>query len=93
MELEGRPEIEYPCPWSYKVIGRDEDDVRRAVKVTLEVCLDRGSGDRAWELSRSRTSDKGSYVSLNLSLTVNSEEERDALYAGLKDCPEIVMVI
>lgn len=93
MELNGKPEIEYPCPWTYKVIGADENDLRRAVKVMLDVCLDRASGDRAWELSRSRTSSGGKYISLNLTLTVESEEERNALYDGLKDCPEIVMVI
>jgi putative lipoic acid-binding regulatory protein len=93
MDMNRRPEIAYPCPWTYKVIGRVEADVRRAVKVMLSVCLDRDSGDRAWELARSRTSGQGTYVSLNLSLTVNSEQERDALHAGLRDCPEIMMVI
>ena len=93
MDLNERPEITYPCPWTYKVIGTDENALRRAVKIMLTVCLDQDSGERAWELSRSRTSGQGKYVSLNLTLTVNSEQERDALYAGLKDCPEIVMVI
>lgn len=93
MDPHGKPEITYPCPWTYKVIGKDEDDLRRAVKVMLTVCLDRDSGDRAWELSRSRTSGGGKYVSLTLTLTVVGKEERNALYAGLKDCPEIVMVI
>ncbi len=88
-----RPEISYPAPWSFKVIGTDEDDVRRAVKITLAVCLDQGSGDRAYELGLSRTSGRGSYVSLNLSLVVMSEAERDALFTGLADCPEIRMVI
>ncbi|MCP4571630.1 MAG: DUF493 domain-containing protein [bacterium] len=93
MDANLKPEITYPCPWTYKVIGGNEDDVRRAVKVMLTVCLDQESGDRTWELSRSRTSGQGKYVSLNLALTVRSEEERNALYAGLKECPEIVMVI
>ncbi len=88
-----RPEITYPAPWSFKVIGTDEDDVRRAVKITLAVCLDRNSGERAYELGVSRTSAKGNYVSLELSLTVVSEAERDALFTGLADCPEIRMVI
>lgn len=93
MEENRRPELEYPCAWTYKVIGKVEDDVRRAVKVMLSVCLDSDSGDREFTLSRSRASGKGTYVSLNLTLTVNSERERDALFTGLKDCPEIVMVI
>ena len=88
-----RPEISYPAPWSFKVIGTDEEDVRRAVKITLAVCLDRNSGEREYELGLSRTSAKGSYVSLDLALTVLSEAERDAIFTGLADCPEIRMVI
>ena len=88
-----RPEITYPTPWSFKVIGSDEQDLRRAVKITLAVCLDQDSGDRAYELGLSRTSTQGSYVSLGLTLTVLSEAERDAVFTGLADCPEIRMVI
>jgi putative lipoic acid-binding regulatory protein len=88
-----RPVITYPAPWSFKVIGTDEEDVRRAVKITLAVCLDPASGDRPYELGLSRTSGKGNYVSLNLTLTVLSEAERDAVFTGLADCPEIRMVI
>ena len=89
----GRPDITYPCPWTYKVVGTDEDDLCRAVKVMLEVCLDPGSGERAYELGVSRTSRRGRYVSLQLTLEVASEQERNALYAGLKDCPEVRMVL
>ncbi|RKZ17391.1 DUF493 domain-containing protein [bacterium] len=88
-----KPEISYPCPWTFKVVGTNEDDLRRAVKVMLEVCLDPGSGERDFELGLSRTSSGGKYLSLNLTLEVTSEEERDALYAGLKDCPEVLMVL
>lgn len=93
MTTPDKPTISYPCPWTYKVVGADEDDVRRAVKVMLEVCLDRGGGERAFELGVSRTSSSGKYVSLNLTLEVANEDERDALYAGLKDCPEVLMVL
>jgi len=88
-----RPEIVYPCPWSFKLIGTDEQDIRRAVTVTLAVCLDRNTGDREYELGVSRASRHGTYVSLNLTLEVLSESERDAVFAGLADCPEIRMVI
>ena len=93
LEGQQRPEITYPCPWSFKIIGTDEDDVRRAVKITLAVCLDRNSGEREFELGLSRRSGEGNYVSLNLTLEVLSESERDAVFSGLADCPEIRMVI
>jgi putative lipoic acid-binding regulatory protein len=88
-----RPDITYPTPWSFKVICTDEDAVRSAVREVLETCLDPGTGKRAWELGVSRTSSGGSYISLNLSLTVMSEDERNALFAGLSGRPEIRMVI
>ena len=91
--MDERPDLVYPCPWTYKVVGDDEDDLRRAVKVMLAVCLDRVSGERPYELGLSRTSSGGKYVSLNLTLEVRSEEERDALHAGLKECPEVLMVL
>jgi putative lipoic acid-binding regulatory protein len=93
LDGQQRPEITYPCPWSFKIIGTDEDDVRRAVKITLAVCLDRNSGEREFELGLSRRSGEGNYVSLNLTLEVLSESERDAVFSGLADCPEIRMVI
>jgi putative lipoic acid-binding regulatory protein len=92
MTRPDKPAIDYPCRWTYKVVGTDEEDLRRAVKVMLGVCLDRG-GDRTFELGISRTSSAGTYTSLNLTLEVASEEERNALYAGLKDCPEVRMVL
>jgi len=92
-ESRQRPAIEYPCPWSFKVIGMDEEEVRRAVKIMLTVCLDQDSGDRPYELGLSRNSGGGKYVSLNLTVTVNNQAERNALFAGLADCPEIRMVI
>lgn len=92
-DLPDSAALEYPCPWTYKVVGSDEEELRRAVKVMLNVCLDNDSGDRPYELGLSRTSDGGKYVSLNLTLEVRSERERDALYTGLKDCPEVRMVL
>ena len=29
--LNRRLEIEYPCPWNFKVIGREEDHMRQAI--------------------------------------------------------------
>ena len=92
-DLPDPPAVEYPCAWTYKVVGGDEDDLRRAVKVMLTVCLDKDSGERPYELGLSRTSSGGKYVSLNLTLEVRTEEERNALHAGLKDCPEVLMVL
>ena len=93
-EMEkGKPVVEYPCLWGYKVIGPDEDAMRSAVKLCLEHCLNENSGDREFELGHSRTSKSGKYVSLSLNLNVQDESERDAVFEALTKRPEIVMVI
>ncbi|HPF69043.1 MAG TPA: DUF493 domain-containing protein [Candidatus Krumholzibacteria bacterium] len=88
-----RPDIRYPTPWSFKVIGDDEAAVRRAVETTLAERLECGAAERPWDLSTSRTSRGGRYVSLLLSLTVVSEDERNALFAGLAGHPAVRIVI
>ncbi len=90
---KGKPVVEYPCLWGYKVIGLDEDAMREAVKLCLDSCLNENSGDREFELGMSRTSAKGKYVSLSLNLNVQDESERNAVFEALTNRPEIVMVI
>ena len=88
-----RPEITYPCPWGFKVIGLQEEAVREAIKECLGDCLNRESGDRPYEVGFSRSSGSGKYVSITLNLEVQDEEERNALFRALADHPEIRMVI
>ncbi len=88
-----KPVVEYPCPWSYKIIGPDEEAMRTAVRECLDRHLARDSGDREFELGQSRVSKGGKYVSLSLNLTVQDQAERDALFVALSECPEILMVI
>jgi len=89
-----KPNIKYPCPWGFKVIGPEENRVRAAVQACLDSCLDRSAGEeRAFNLEFSRSSGQGKYVSLTLSLRIQSERERDSLFRALAARPEIVMVI
>lgn len=84
--LEGcKPEIDYPCVWQYKVIGME----RKAVQAALSEQL----GDAPYSLSESRTSRKGKYISLNLELTVHTEEQRLHLYSTLTAHPSIKLVL
>ena len=93
-EMEnGKPVVEYPCQWGYKVIGPDEETMRAAVKLCLDDCLNENSGEREFELGHSRTSISGKYVSLSLNLKVKDEAERDSVFAALTKRPEILMVI
>ena len=88
-----KPVVTYPCLWGYKVIGPDEENMRQAVKLCLDDCLQENTGDREFELGHSRTRKGGTYVSLSLNLPVNDETERDAIFAALSARTEILMVI
>lgn len=73
--LNRRPEIEYPCPWNFKVIGREEDHMRQAIAEIM--------GDYAYRLTFSNQSRHGKYCSLNLDMVVFNESHRLNIYAAL----------
>jgi putative lipoic acid-binding regulatory protein len=78
-------QLEYPCPWVYKIIGSDENEMRRAVAEII--C------DRAYKISHSRDSEKGKYHCLNVELSVESESHRTALYEALKAHQAIKLIL
>ena len=84
-EEERQPEIEYPCRWSYRVIGRDKELVRGAVETVIV--------DKEYLLTYSNRSRTGKYHSWNVELVVESQLERDTLFVMLKEHPEVKMVI
>ncbi len=94
-----KPTIEYPCPWAFKVIGREEAAVCRAIDQCLADCLADGAdgagggAERGARITVGRTSSGGKYVSVNLELRVDSEQERNALFQALANRPEVRIVI
>jgi putative lipoic acid-binding regulatory protein len=80
-----KPKIDYPCRWSYKVIGRDLDELNRAIAEII------GADEHTVTLSRS--SKGGAYHCLNLTVTVESEPVRLDLYQRLCRNPAVLMVM
>ena len=37
--LERQLEIEYPCSWNFKIIGREEEHMRRAIAEIVGVAI------------------------------------------------------
>jgi putative lipoic acid-binding regulatory protein len=68
--------LEYPCPWVYKIIGSDENEMRQALSEII--C------DRAYKISHSRDSKTDKYHCLNVELSVESESHRTTIYEALK---------
>ena len=80
-----RPEIPYPCPWSYVLIGREEDLVRRAVAEIL--------GARRHALAKKNQSQGGKYCSFEVELSVSDEPDRLSLFEAFKRHADITFVI
>jgi len=83
--IEGQPEIEYPCQWEFKVIGTDEAALRRAIEEIV--------GDRPHELTFSHRSRGGKYSSLRLSVHVDDEECRNAIFVALRERDEVATLL
>jgi len=67
--------IEYPCEWSYRLIGTSEESMRALVRGIL--------GETRYELALHRESRTGKYLTLKLTLIVRSDVHRLMLYRRL----------
>lgn len=84
-ELMNRLEIEYPCAWSYRVIGSDEKSLRQAISECVK--------DREYRVSLSNSSSSGKYISLTLETIVHSEEVRVSTYHSLAGHASVKIVL
>lgn len=78
-------ELDYPCKWSYRIVGTDEQLLREAVKSA--------AGNKKYMLSVSHRSSGGKYLSLNIELQVNDETERLGIFENLKNHAAIKYVL
>jgi len=84
-ELNQKVELDYPCTWSYKLISEHHDHTKEAI---LDVI-----SERAHNLSHSNNSKSGKYISMNLELLVQNEDDRNFIYEALKAHQKIKMVL
>lgn len=80
-----RPKIDYPCRWQYTIIGENRSDICQAVHHHVK--------EEPLQLTDSNVSRSGRYISMNLEVTVHSEEERRELYTLLAAYPTIKVVL
>jgi putative lipoic acid-binding regulatory protein len=83
--MSNQPKINYPTSWSYKIIARDETEIREAVSHLQH--------SETLELTFSNSSAKGTFTSMECSTKVHNEEERLGIYRQLKKNPSIKMVL
>jgi putative lipoic acid-binding regulatory protein len=82
--IEGKPEINYPTEWEYKVFTTDENAIHEKLFELI---------DKKYDLTHSKSSKKGKYTSLKLTLEVDSEEHRDRLFREIKDLEIVAYVL
>ncbi len=80
-----KPSIDYPCNWSYCIIGMDERQLRDAIGDCL--------GKMDYRVAFSHRSTGGKYVSLNVETVVVTESARDQIYEAFSGHTAITRVI
>lgn len=80
-----KPEIEYPCRWLYKVIGKDQKLIHDAI---IAAC-----SPAPVRISLSHASSQGTYWSFNAELEVKDEPMRLAIYQLLTSHPAVKLVL
>ncbi len=77
--------VEYPCQWSFRIIGAEEALIRCAVEEYMKKA--------AYQLTASNVSSSGKYVSINLEIIVLTEDVRNKIYLDLKNMSCVKMVL
>lgn len=79
-----RAPLQYPCPWTYKIIGRDLTRLQAAVGEAM--------AERPYTSVR-RPSRGGSFHCLTVTLLVESEAVRLSLYEKLRKNDAVMIVL
>ena len=75
-DLNKEPEIIYPNFWEYKIIVLDSENAQAIVQSVV--------GERQHKITPSKSSKEDKYKSYNLSVLVNSNEERLEIFSALR---------
>jgi putative lipoic acid-binding regulatory protein len=78
-------QLVYPCSWTYKLIGHEKEAIQKAIHDVIV--------EREHSLNHSNNSKTGKYVSMNLDLVIQNEDERNFIYEALKAHQNIKMVL
>ena len=84
-KLQEKPNIDYPCEWGYKLIGRD--------KIKLQECIKEIMCDKKHSTKEGNISKNGKFVSYNARCIVESENDRNHIFKSFESHKDIDMVI
>jgi len=78
-------ELTYPTSWTYKLIGYEKKAIQKAIHDVIV--------EREHNLTHSNASKTGKYISMNLDLIIQNDDERNFIYEALKAHENIVRVL
>ena len=81
----GRPQLDYPCEWGYRVIAGQESHIRLAIRQAF--------GSHPVRVSELRRSAGGRWCSVSVDTTVDNEEQRHEFFDRLRQCAGIRLVL
>ncbi len=82
---DGRPQLEYPCEWGYRVIAGQESHIRLAVHQAF--------GGHSVRMGEVRRSSGGRWCSVSVDTTVDNNEQRQEFFEKLRRCAGIRLVL
>lgn len=85
MSAAENPRIDYPRPWTYRLIGRQALLVQAAIATIL--------GTRRYVVSEGNRSSGGRYHSIELAVIVEDQAERDWIFQRLKAHEDVDWVL
>jgi putative lipoic acid-binding regulatory protein len=89
MSSENPPKLSYPCAYPIKVLGEQAEDF---VSVVLAI-VQRHDPDILEEHVSVRSSSKGRYVSVNITITAQGPDHIQALFVDLKASGRVAVVL
>jgi putative lipoic acid-binding regulatory protein len=78
-------EIKYPCRWNYKAVGKDKFQLKREIS---EAIL-----EHDFNISSSKASKTGKFISLNVDVHVISDEHRQNIYKKISSIECVLQVV
>ncbi len=80
-----KPQIDYPCVWQYKLIGRDRNALLDAVNHCVK--------ESPVSITDSNASSSGKFISISLEVTVPDEQRRLQIYRELAEHSAVKVVL
>ncbi|RDU62483.1 hypothetical protein CQA53_09315 [Helicobacter didelphidarum] len=85
LEINIKPQIDYPCTWGYRIIGFKKERILEAIESVF--------GGKAEISPTEHVSSHHKYVAINCSVQVQNDEERLQYFNGLVEQDGILMVL